>query len=1601
MPIVRKNMDRSIGDMPTLPGGNERSWKGILRPGTLFGRYKVLRFLGRGGMGEVYEVEHELDGAYYAMKILSSEVPQTPENIRRFEREAQVMARLQHPNVISVDYFDETDGKYWFRMELAQGIEDGVVTLGDLATRNGGRIGQGLLVCFFEQILDGLSCAHEKGVIHRDLKPSNILLGHSDELTGVIIPKISDFGLVRLVGQDWLLNKTLVSTHQSLGEKATEGTDDSQGLSTQSLVGTYAYMSPEQKQRKKIDERSDIYAVGLMIYRLLTGYTNPGEKIRKKDSSLHAFWQRIVDQSVREDPEDRFANVTAMLMELQRGHKVLASLDGKASLKKSKVEFEAKRCYAANRYLEEASMIFPNDPEVREFRTVMREKLGILQELKTSMLNFRRQKKYDDALQVSEQFSTICIEDESINKFIAEYPQLVIREQSRQFIDEASRQLEAEDFEAASQAAKKALSLEPENVKVKQIHDHALAMLKKRQMLQTREQVSKGLQKTHSLLKQKRYARALDTLRHTPCSDSTHPTVIALRNACQSGLKKIRRYWEKAEEARKSADYQGAISILNRVLESVAPEDPGTIERLNRLGAEVKELSAASTEMDHAWKNRCYKKCLAAADSILSLQPHNPKAKERRQACAEKICIIQQYIDKAEEHYENQEYDEAVATLRKIKVYYCLEKCVSKDETGIETPHTKYSTEYKEIMDKIAVILKAKTSVEKALKRAREAIKSRDLVEARLALNEYFELQTEGKEGLLLQRELENLHHRVITLRRLRRSVIYLAVAAIVGLALAYGLASLIMTHRMQNDLEESLATLSFENLKMMQSEADQKLSELRQPWFYPLFSIDDRWKQWQDSLFESRSAYELYASGTYEEGQSEIDKIPITEFIPFIQRAFDKFVQKVDQRYADANDQLLGGNYSECIENCNTFLLEYPRHSYFLNMLRKAKDGQELERSISDPNVELADLSRNLRALLEEISPLHGEKLELEEQCIKRLESEYDFLNRPLPTDANDIEKDLAICRHALEEEIILFDKCHGYEIFRQRLTDREEDLEGAIDNLDVLARLAEAKRSMDRNCWMEAKEKLDRITEDHEEVSQAKDFVEEKIKMLFELVETAREQTEQQDWLAARGTMKQLGNIWSEDDKSDLLAEATALQARINESIQKESGDIRSFAEAMDQKDHEQISKFVRGHIDGTSDLTPIYLKWFPRLKRDVEDALARKNINTARDHLLQVLKYEDIKDDVNDKNSKKLLQHLEGCQAKVDRISSETQVLINKAQALQNIQFVEALWYVHQALVKNSECEDAQKLQTTLQSKGRIAAQKWREAKLWYDYKCYVRANSILNPVVRDFPGDARVTALSHDIDTKLEAAEQAVKDVKNGKLRVKEFYDNYLDFSLPSDLDRRTKKEILKDLKDRIADPSQQERMSIILSSRQHVLKDEPEYQDLASKHTPKIRQTLSKMESLPETDWCRISFSEAPNGVDVTIYIEGHRLKAPGTVFVRSEDRVSIMVSNTDCSRTQAINIEPWKAYRSNLKDGCLNREEAEVQVIRKGLLFKKYDFEAMVDQITKMHPIDNERARRSLEAELDRTKDKKDLTTLQVPLIDCWEKEELMEFRIE
>jgi serine/threonine-protein kinase len=278
-------------------------------------------------MGEVYEVEHETLGLRYALKLLPNNFAGQPGALERFRREARVMAQLQHPNILKVDDFGETGGRYWLRMELAGGVEErrgargegggqrgevrGTgVSLQDLAEARGGRIPQEELVEILKQILEGLAYAHGHGAIHRDLKPSNILL------SGGMV-KIADFGLVRLVGEEWVRSQAQISVQRSLsmGDLRTLQ-KEGEGTSTRSMLGTYEYMSPEQKRGEEATEQSDLYAVGLMAFKLLTGQ-NPGLKPPSRiDRELVQKWDALLEKALEERAGERWANAKMMAEEL-------------------------------------------------------------------------------------------------------------------------------------------------------------------------------------------------------------------------------------------------------------------------------------------------------------------------------------------------------------------------------------------------------------------------------------------------------------------------------------------------------------------------------------------------------------------------------------------------------------------------------------------------------------------------------------------------------------------------------------------------------------------------------------------------------------------------------------------------------------------------------------------------------------------------------------------------------------------------------------------------------------------------------------------------------------------------------------------------------------------------------------------------------------------------------------------------------------------------------------------------------------------------------------------------------------------------------------
>ena len=332
----------------------------LLSEGQSFGQYKVIRLLGRGGMGEVYEVQHAVIRRRFALKLVNREIMARPEAMQRFQREAEVMANLDHANIVRVDDFGETDGHSWLRMELVCGsavtnLEDRgqesvpseatrlgaertgtISSLGDVLT--GEPLPESLVVDLLKQILGGLDYAHNQGVVHRDIKPSNILLASDSEDLSVplaslsgkkITPKITDFGLVRLAGEQWLQSQVQLTVARSMVDSDKTHLENtrsgSAGTSTQALLGTFEFMAPEQKQGQEATAQSDLYSVGLIAFRMLTGESVPGFKGPSRiNPALSPAWDEWVERAMESRPEARFASAQEMEQAMPSGEAAMA-----------------------------------------------------------------------------------------------------------------------------------------------------------------------------------------------------------------------------------------------------------------------------------------------------------------------------------------------------------------------------------------------------------------------------------------------------------------------------------------------------------------------------------------------------------------------------------------------------------------------------------------------------------------------------------------------------------------------------------------------------------------------------------------------------------------------------------------------------------------------------------------------------------------------------------------------------------------------------------------------------------------------------------------------------------------------------------------------------------------------------------------------------------------------------------------------------------------------------------------------------------------------------------------------------------------------------
>ena len=214
--------------------------------GETLSHYEIVEKIGEGGMGEVYRAHDTKLGREVAIKLLPAEFSQDKDRLLRFEREAKLLAALNHPCIATLYGFEESEGTPFLVMELVEGE-----TLAERIARGALRIDEALPL--FRQIAEGLESAHEKGVIHRDLKPPNIKITPDGHI------KILDFGLAKAFEEP---NAQVAASHSPTLTR---------GTALGAIMGTAAYMSPEQAKGKTVDKRTDIWAFGCVVYEVLTG----------------------------------------------------------------------------------------------------------------------------------------------------------------------------------------------------------------------------------------------------------------------------------------------------------------------------------------------------------------------------------------------------------------------------------------------------------------------------------------------------------------------------------------------------------------------------------------------------------------------------------------------------------------------------------------------------------------------------------------------------------------------------------------------------------------------------------------------------------------------------------------------------------------------------------------------------------------------------------------------------------------------------------------------------------------------------------------------------------------------------------------------------------------------------------------------------------------------------------------------------------------------------------------------------------------------------------------------------------------------------------
>ena len=278
--------------------------------GKSLSHYRIIEKLGQGGMGEVFLAEDSHLNRRVAIKVLPDAFARDPERLARFEREAKLLASLSHPNIAAIHGLEKTDGSPFLVMELVEGE-----TLAQRIAKGPLAADEALEVC--RQIAEGLECAHEKGIIHRDLKPANVKITPEGKV------KILDFGLAKAFQEE-----------SASGDLSHSPTITEAMTRVGVILGTAAYMSPEQARGRPVDKRADIWAFGCVLYQCLTGkQAFDGETVTETLAAIlksepdwdalpaAASWKvkDLLHRCLEKDPRRRLHDIADARIEIEGG----------------------------------------------------------------------------------------------------------------------------------------------------------------------------------------------------------------------------------------------------------------------------------------------------------------------------------------------------------------------------------------------------------------------------------------------------------------------------------------------------------------------------------------------------------------------------------------------------------------------------------------------------------------------------------------------------------------------------------------------------------------------------------------------------------------------------------------------------------------------------------------------------------------------------------------------------------------------------------------------------------------------------------------------------------------------------------------------------------------------------------------------------------------------------------------------------------------------------------------------------------------------------------------------------------------------------------